>query len=73
MIGPPTEVSDVPKYLIEASYSAEGVRGLASKGGSARRGAVEQLIAAMGGKLESFYFAFGEADVYAVAELPPGS
>lgn len=58
------------KYLIKASYDTEGVRGVAQKGGSARRAAVEQLLASMGGKLESFYFAFGDADVYAIAELP---
>src|SRR5208282_3338404 len=60
----------MPKYLIEASYSTEGVRGVADKGGTARREAVEQLIAASGGKLESFYFAFGDADVYAIVDLP---
>jgi uncharacterized protein with GYD domain len=60
----------MPKYQIEASYSTEGVKGVADKGGTARRVAVEQLIAGIGGKLESFYFAFGEADVYAIAELP---
>src|SRR5271166_3571476 len=60
----------MPKYLIEGSYSTEGVGGVADKGGTARREAVEQLIAAIGGKLESFYFAFGHADVYAIVELP---
>jgi len=60
----------MPKYLIEASYTSQGIGGVADKGGSARRDAVEALIASTGGKLESFYFAFGDADVYAVAELP---
>jgi uncharacterized protein with GYD domain len=60
----------MPKYQIEASYSSEGVKGVADKGGSARRETVEQLIAGLGGKMESFYFAFGDADVYVVAELP---
>jgi uncharacterized protein with GYD domain len=60
----------MPKFLIEASYSSEGVTGVADKGGTARREAVEQLIAAAGGKVESFYFAFGDADVYVIAELP---
>jgi uncharacterized protein with GYD domain len=60
----------MPKFLIEASYSSEGVTGVADKGGTARREAVEQLIAAAGGKMESFYFAFGDADVYVIAELP---
>jgi uncharacterized protein with GYD domain len=60
----------MPKYLIEASYAAEGVRGVAEKGGSARRETVGELIASMGGKMESFHFAFGDADVYVIAELP---
>jgi uncharacterized protein with GYD domain len=60
----------MPNYLIEASYSTEGVKGVADKGGTARREAVGQLIAGVGGKIESFYFAFGDADVYVIAELP---
>jgi uncharacterized protein with GYD domain len=60
----------MPNYLIEASYTTEGVKGVADKGGTARREAVQQLIAASGGKMESFYFAFGDADVYVIAELP---
>jgi uncharacterized protein with GYD domain len=60
----------MPKYLIEASYGTEGVRGVAQKGGSARSEIIGQLIASMGGKMECFYFAFGDADVYLVAELP---
>jgi uncharacterized protein with GYD domain len=60
----------MPKFMIEASYSSEGVTGVADKGGTARSEAVEQLIAAAGGKMESFYFAFGDADVYVIAELP---
>jgi uncharacterized protein with GYD domain len=60
----------MPNYLIEASYSNEGVGGVADKGGTARREAVEQLISSIGGKVECFYFAFGDADVYAIAELP---
>jgi uncharacterized protein with GYD domain len=60
----------MPKYLIEASYNTEGVKGVAEKGGTARREIVQQLIASTGGKMESFYFAFGDADVYVIAELP---
>jgi uncharacterized protein with GYD domain len=60
----------MPKYLLEASYSTDGVRGVADKGGAARRDAIEQLFQASGGKLESFYFAFGDTDAYVVGELP---
>jgi uncharacterized protein with GYD domain len=58
------------KYLIKASYSAEGTKGLLKEGGSGRAGAVDQLIQSVGGKVEAFYFAFGENDVYVIADLP---
>jgi len=60
----------MPKYLIEASYTSAGVGGVADKGGSVRRETVGKLIAGLGGELESFYFAFGDADVYVFCDLP---
>jgi len=61
---------DIPKYLLKASYSPEGARGVAGAGGSSRRDAIEALARSAGGSLEGFYFAFGEADVYVIADLP---
>ena len=58
------------KYLIQATYSAEGAKGLLAEGGTARRATVEQLTESMGGKLEAFYFALGEDDAYVIAEVP---
>lgn len=58
------------KFLITASYNEDGVRGLLKVGGTNRKEAIEKMIAEMGGKLEVFYFAFGDYDVYAIAELP---
>jgi uncharacterized protein with GYD domain len=60
----------MPKYLIIASYSAQGAKGLLKEGESARRAAVEKLIESAGGRLEAFYFAFGENDVYSLVDLP---
>jgi uncharacterized protein with GYD domain len=60
----------MPKYLIEARYTTEGVKGVAAKGGSARRDAVAQTFEASGGKLEAFYFAFGDVDAFVIGELP---
>jgi uncharacterized protein with GYD domain len=60
----------MPKYLIEASYTLEGVRGVKDAGGSARRDAVAKVVESVGGQLESFYFAFGDHDVYTVVDLP---
>jgi uncharacterized protein with GYD domain len=58
------------KYLIKASYNANGVKGVIEDGGSKRKAEVQKMMTAMGGRLESFYFAFGEHDVYITVELP---
>ena len=60
----------MPKYLIEASYTLEGVKGVQSAGGSARRDAVAQVAESVGGQLEAFYFAFGDRDAHVVVDLP---
>ena len=60
----------MPKSLIKASYTAEGTKGLMKAGGTARRAAVQKMLEGMGGKLETFYFAYGADDVYAVFDLP---
>lgn len=60
----------MPKYLIETSYSLEGIKGVKAKGGTARAAAATELIEGLGGKVESFNFAFGGADVYIIADLP---
>ena len=60
----------MPKYLIQASYSSEGVQGLLKGGGSARRAAVEAAVKSAGGRLEALYFAFGETDAFAILDLP---
>ncbi|MEO8193257.1 MAG: GYD domain-containing protein [Gemmatimonadales bacterium] len=58
------------KYLIQGSYSPEGVKGLARDGGTKRRAFIEEMISKTGGKVESFYYAFGDGDVYVTCELP---
>jgi uncharacterized protein with GYD domain len=58
------------KYLIKASYSTEGIKGLLKEGGSGRVSAVEKALQGLGGTVESFYFAFGGHDVYLIVDLP---
>ncbi len=58
------------KYLLQASYTTEGVKGLLKDGGSKRREVVEQLTKALGGRVEAFYFAFGDDDVYVISDVP---
>jgi len=58
------------KYLIAANYKVEGVKGILKEGGSGRRQAVDKLLASVGGKVESFYYAFGDTDAYVVVDVP---
>ena len=56
------------KFLIKASYSPEGVKGVLATGGTSRKQAVERAINNLGGKMECFYFAFGESDAFIIVE-----
>ena len=58
------------RFLFEASYTVEGVKGLRRQGGSGRREAVARAAHSLGGRLEHFYFGFGDHDAFAVADLP---
>jgi uncharacterized protein with GYD domain len=60
----------VPKYLIEVSYAAEGVKGLLKDGGSKRRRVAEQALKSAGATMEAFYFAFGDRDAYVIVDAP---
>ena len=60
----------MPKYMVQASYVGEGLKGLLKEGGTKRRETVAQVIESMGGTLESFYYAFGDYDVVGVADMP---
>ena len=58
------------KYLIQANYTGEGIKGLLKEGGSSRRDAVDKALASVGGKVESFYFAFGDTDAIVIIDVP---
>jgi uncharacterized protein with GYD domain len=60
----------MPKYLLQVNYTLEGVRGLHKEGGSSRRAAAEKLIKSVGGTMDAFYFAFGDTDVFLIADMP---
>jgi uncharacterized protein with GYD domain len=60
----------MPRYLYIANYAPQGAKGILSGGGSARVSAIEKMLSDVGGRLESFHFAFGSDDVYAIGELP---
>ena len=58
------------KYLLQGSYTQDGLRGLLKDGGTKRRQAVENALKDVGGKVESYYLAFGEHDFYLIADIP---
>jgi len=61
----------MPKYLITGNYGVEGTKGLVKGGGgTARRKAVEEMMHGAGGKVEAFYYAFGNDDVYVIVDAP---
>ena len=60
----------MPKYLFQASYTREGLGGLVEEGATGRREMAANLAAALGGSVEAFYYAFGDSDLYAIADLP---
>jgi uncharacterized protein with GYD domain len=60
----------MPKYLCRAKYTVEGAQGLMEDGGSGRRSAVDKAVKGLGGKIECFYYAFGDTDVYIILDFP---
>ncbi len=60
----------MPKYLLEANYTPQGMEGVRAKGAKSRLDAVSTMVAGMEGSLESFHFAFGDTDLFIIVELP---
>ena len=60
----------MPKYLVQGTFTEQGLKGLLKEGGSKRREATEQMIKGMGGRLEAYYFAFGGDDLCIIVDLP---
>lgn len=58
------------KYLIKANYNRSGLKGLLEEGGTSRRAALTSTVESLGGTLEALYYAFGDTDLYAIADLP---
>jgi uncharacterized protein with GYD domain len=60
----------MPKFLLMASYTADGVKGVMKDGGTKRKQAAEAALKSVGGRVEAVYFALGEYDLYAVVDAP---
>ncbi|GGT09146.1 GYD domain-containing protein [Streptomyces chromofuscus] len=60
----------MPKFLIQATYTPEGTKGLLGEGASGRRAAVDQVVTGLGGTVEAMYFAFGQDDIVLIVDSP---
>ncbi|MGY1633777.1 GYD domain-containing protein [Geodermatophilus sp. SYSU D01186] len=60
----------MPRFLVIGNYAPTGAKAILAAGGTARRSAIEKMLSDVGGRLETFDFAFGTDDVYAIVELP---
>jgi uncharacterized protein with GYD domain len=60
----------MPKYLVQANYTAEGLKGLQKEGAEGRIHSANKVAETLGGRCDGFYWAFGEHDVVAIFDLP---
>jgi uncharacterized protein with GYD domain len=61
----------MPKYLVQVSMNKDGIRNVLSKAkGTGLRAAVTRFAESAGGKLDAYYFAFGQHDALAIVDLP---
>ena len=60
----------MPKYLLRVKMTVDGLNGVFKEGATARREVVQRMVESLDGRLESFYWAFGDEDLYVIVELP---
>ncbi len=60
----------MPKYLIRAKLTGDGLKGTLKEGGTSRRATIEKLFESLGGSLDAFYYAFGDDDVIVIGSMP---
>jgi uncharacterized protein with GYD domain len=60
----------MPKYLVQGSYTGQGLTGILKDGGTSRLNAAKQILAEVGGTLEAFYFCFGADDFVLILDVP---
>lgn len=60
----------MPKFLIQATYTPDGAKGLLKEGASGRRAAVDRVVSDLGGNVEAMYFTFGEDDLVCIIDFP---
>ena len=60
----------MPKYLLRASYTQAGAKGLIADGGSKRLAVITAAAASVGGSVDAAYWAFGDDDFIGIFDLP---
>jgi uncharacterized protein with GYD domain len=60
----------MPKFLIEASYTTDGLKGLQKDKASGRLAAVKEALASLGGTLDSMHYSLGTDDVIVIVDVP---
>jgi uncharacterized protein with GYD domain len=58
------------KFLVQGSFTVEGLRGLMKEGGTSRRDTISKMLSDLGGSVEAFYFGFGGTDVFVLCDVP---
>ena len=60
----------MPHFLIEATYSPQGLQGLQKDKASGRQAAISKAVSEIGGKLVCVYYCLGERDVIVIVDVP---
>lgn len=58
------------KFLVQATYTAEGLKGLLKDKASGRKAAITKAVSSLGGKVESVYYTLGDYDAVVIFDLP---
>jgi uncharacterized protein with GYD domain len=60
----------MPKFMFKAVYSQAAVQGTLKEGFAAREAYIRQLLEGVGGKIEAFYWAYGDDDAILIVDEP---
>lgn len=63
----------MPKFLVRASFTTEGLRQVQKIKATGLRAIATRAAEAAGGKVEGYYFAFGQDDIVAIGDFPDAS
>jgi uncharacterized protein with GYD domain len=56
------------KFLVRASYTQSGLQGAIKEGFAAREAYIRGLIGNLGAKIEAWYWAYGQDDVFTIID-----